>query len=239
MEKHIKDAEALLHKVESATQAVGLFLNAKKTKYMHQNPSSADPIHALDGSVIEKVDDFKYLGGWTDTCHDIEVRKAQAWGAMHALSKVWKAPIQKSTKIKIFKQSVESILLYSSDSWSLTKSLEKSLDGTYTRMIRMVQNISWREHMTNKQLYGKLSPLSSIIRQRRLALAGHIMRHEEPATQVLLWDPEEKRRVGRPRTTLKVIIERDTGLAGKDLIIAMKDRDRWRKDFVLSPTGIG
>ena len=35
--------------------------------------------------------------------------------------------------MRLFKGKVECILLHGSDSWSPTKSLEKKLDGTYTR----------------------------------------------------------------------------------------------------------
>ena len=96
---------------------------------MHLNPSSPDSIVALDGAPIELVTDFKYLGGYTNTAHDMKVRIAQAWGAINSLTKVWKSPIKKETKTKVFKQSVETILLYGSDSWTLTKSLKKSIDG--------------------------------------------------------------------------------------------------------------
>ena len=131
--------------------------------------------------------------------------------------------------------AIESVLLYSCESWSLTKSLEKSLDGTYTRMLRRVQNISWRDHVSNCTLYGKLKPISSIIRQRRLKLAGHVSRHNEPATQVLLWEPDDARRkVGRPRKTLKSVIEDDVGVQGRELKDLMLNRDVWR-NVIMSP----
>ncbi|XP_038055810.1 uncharacterized protein LOC119727814 [Patiria miniata] len=68
------DAESLLHKVGACCKSVGLSLNAKKTKdmYMVINPSSSDDVTALDGSKLDKVDDFKYLGSYTNTAHDIE-----------------------------------------------------------------------------------------------------------------------------------------------------------------------
>ena len=42
-------------------------------------------------------------------------------------------------------------------------------------------------------------------------------RHNEPAEKVLLWTPEEPRRVGRPNTTLKKVLEDDIGLEVKEL----------------------
>lgn len=88
LEDSITSAGAFLHRVEQASQAVGLHLNASKIKLMGINSSSEDPLRALDNTVIEKVDDFKYLGSWTNTSYDIECRKAQAWRALHALTKV-------------------------------------------------------------------------------------------------------------------------------------------------------
>ena len=124
--------------------------------------------------------------------------------------------------------SVEPILLYGSESWSLTSSSTKSIDGTYTRMLRAVQNISWQDHIPNSILYGDLPPISSVIRKRRL-LAGHIVRHDEPASRVLFWSPDAPRRRGRPNFTIKSIIESETRLSRPDLINAMLNRDRWAK----------
>ena len=48
----------------------------------------------------------------------------------------------------------------------------KSLDGAYTKMLRAVYNVSCQSHTTNKELYGNLPPITTIIRRRRLAMAG-------------------------------------------------------------------
>ena len=79
-----------------------------------------------DGCSIDKVKDFKYLGSYTNTKHDLNMLIAQAWGAMNSLQKVWISDVKKETKVKVFKGTVESILLYGSDSWSLTKALTKN-----------------------------------------------------------------------------------------------------------------
>ena len=101
----IQEAEVLLHKVESASKSTRLFLNPSKTKYIHINPSANDSIHSSDGSQIEKVEDFKYLGSYTNSQHDIQCRK------VHTLDKVWRAPICRLTKLKIFRTTVEPFLI--------------------------------------------------------------------------------------------------------------------------------
>ena len=184
-----------------ACQSLGLYLNATKTKFMHLNLKSEFVMNSLGGSKIEKVNDFKYLGCYTTTSYDMDLRIGQAWGAMNSLNKVWKSNIKSATKTKVFKASVESILLYGSDSWSVTKTLSKKLDGTYTRKLRKAFNISWSQHITNKMLYGNLPYVSSIVRKRRLTLAGHVFRYRQPSSRLLLWSPEEKRKAGRPSIT--------------------------------------
>ena len=37
--------------------------------------------------------------------------------------------------------------------------METKLDGNYTRMLRSVLNMSWRQHRTKQQLYGYLPPI--------------------------------------------------------------------------------
>ena len=130
LENPIKSAQDLLIRVEKACQDVGLFLNAPKTKYMHLNPSTNTTLVSSDGSPIEIVQDFKYLGGYTDSGYDMNTHIGQAWSALNSLDRVWKASVKKETKLKVFKASVKTILLYSSDSWSLNVALSKKLDGS-------------------------------------------------------------------------------------------------------------
>ena len=55
-----------------------------------------------------------------------------------------------------------------------------------------------------------------------------MFRHDQPAAQVLLWEPEARRKVGRSRTTLNsVVLERETGLPGDLLWTAMLDLRAW------------
>ena len=74
----------------------------------------------------------------------------------------------------------------------------------------------------------------TIVRQRRLRLAGHVMRHDEAANKVLLWKPDGPRRRGRPTTPLQNILEKYTNLSGTNLIAAMKNRNLW-KEIIISP----
>ena len=130
-----------------------------------------------------------------------------------------------------FQAAVVSILLYGCTTWTLTKRLERRLDGNYTRMLRAVLNKSWRQHPTRLQLYGHLPPITKTIQVRRTRHAGHCWRSkDELISDVLLWTPTHGcARVGWPaRTYIQQLCE-DTGCNPEDLPEAMNDREKWRE----------
>ena len=137
-------------------------------------------ITTLDGTKLDVVKDFQYLGAWiASTKHDIEIRRARAWKALHSMKKVWQSSMQDYLKRRLFVAIVASVLTYGCEAWTLYVRDEKALDGVYTRMLRVALNVSWEDHITNVNLYGKLPRLSDKIRQRRMRLAGHCVRHPE------------------------------------------------------------
>ena len=75
--------------VERHSKHIGLGLNAKKTKVMAENVDQP-VITTLDGTKLDVVKDFQYLGVWiTSTQNDIEIRRARSWRALHGMKKVW------------------------------------------------------------------------------------------------------------------------------------------------------
>ena len=103
---------------------------------------------------------------------------------------IWKSDLTDKMKRSFFQAAVTSILLYGCTTWTLTKRLEKKLDGNYTRMLRAILNKSWRQHPTRHQLYGHLPPITKTIQVRRTRNAGHCWRsRDELISDVLLWTP--------------------------------------------------
>ena len=82
-------------------------------------------------------------------------------------------------KRSFFQAAVLSILLYGCTTWTLTKQLEKKLDGNYTRMLRAMLNKSCRQHPTRHQLYGHLPSITKTIQVRRIRHAGHCLRSRD------------------------------------------------------------
>ena len=134
-------------------------------------------------------------------------------------------------KRSFFLTAVVSIQLDGCTTWTLTKRLEKKLDGNYTRMLRAILKKTWRHHPTRHQLYGHLPPITNTIKAWRTRHAGHCWRSRDVLiSHVLQWTPTYSRaKAGRPaRTYIQQLCE-DTGCSHKDLPEAMKDREKWRE----------
>ena len=103
----------------------------------------------------------------------------------------------------IFQAAIVSILLYGCTTWTLSKQLEKRLDGNYTRILRAILNRSWRQHSTKQQLCGHQPPNTKTIQIRRNRHAGHCWRSkDELISNVRLWTPSHGRaKAGRPAQT--------------------------------------
>ena len=134
-------------------------------------------------------------------------------------------------KRSFFQAAVVSILLYGCTAWTLTKRMEKKLDGNYTRMLRAILNKSWRQHPTKQQLYGHQLPIIKTIKISRTRHAGHCWRsRDELISDVLLWTSSHGRaKAGRPA---RIYIQKlcvDTGCSPQDLLEAMDDREGWRE----------
>ena len=134
-------------------------------------------------------------------------------------------------KRSFFQAAVVSILLYGCTTWTLTKRLEKKLDGNYARMLRAILNKSWRQHPTRHQLYGHLPPITKTIQVRRTRHAGHCWRSkDELISDVLLWGPTYgQAKAGRPaRTYIQQLCE-GKGCNPEDLPEEMNNREKWRE----------
>ena len=186
-------------------------------------------ISTLDGTSLKLVDKFTYLGSSvSSTEKDIDTRLTKAWTAINRLSIIWKSDLTDKMKRSFFQAAVASILLYGCTTWTLTKRLEKKLDGNYTRMLRAILNKSWRQHPARHQLYGHLPPITKTIQVRRTRHAGHCWRsRDELISDELLWTPTHGRaKAGRPaRAYIQQLCE-DTGCCPEDLPEAMNDREK-------------
>ena len=109
-------------------------------------------ISTLKSGPLKLVDNLTYQGSTiTLTKNDINTGLEKTGTAIDRLSVIWKTDLTDKIKRSFFQAAVVSILLYGCITWTLTKRIEKKLDGNYTRMLRAVLYKSWRQHPTKQQ----------------------------------------------------------------------------------------
>ena len=183
-------------------------------------------IFTLEGTPLKLVNKFTYLGSSVESTEkDIETRLTKAWTAINRLSIIWKSDLTDKMKRSFFQAAVTSILLYDCTTWTLTKRLEKKLDGNYTRILHAILNKSWQQHPTRHQLYGHLPPITKTIQVRRT----RTLLEKQGRTHKRCTPTHGRAKAGWPAQTYIQQLCEDTGCCPEDLPRAMNDREEWRE----------
>ena len=196
------------------------------------NYSTQGHLHTRRNLSETRRQKFSYLGSSvSSTEKDIDTRLTKAWTAIDWLSIIGKSDLTDKMKRSFIQAAVVLILLYGCTTWTLTKRLEKKLDGNYTRMLRAILNKSWRQHPTRHQLYGHLPPITKTIQVRRTRHTRHCWRsRDELIRNVPLWTPTYGRaKARRPALTYIQQLCEDTGCSPVDLPETMNNRVKWRE----------
>ncbi|GFR90838.1 hypothetical protein ElyMa_006159800 [Elysia marginata] len=110
---------------------------------------------------------------------------------------------------------VKSVLTYNCGIWALTQSQEERLNAFHRKQLKKALNIKYPVKITNSSLYNKCNkrPLSIFILESRWRLFGHILIRDSqiPANQAMSGYvvTEGSKFIGRPLTTLPVVLNRD------------------------------
>ena len=109
------------------------------------------------------------------------------------------------SKFRIFNTNVKAVLLYGSETWRTTKQTSQKLQTFVNKCLRRILKISWTDRVTNEMLWELAGeePIITQISKRKWRWIGHILR--KPANnitrQALRWNPQGKRKRGRPRNS--------------------------------------
>ena len=81
------------------------------------------------------------LGTKLDTKIDITSRKAKVWDPIKKFKRYFTSKrLSIGHKIRVFKTYIEPILLYNSETWIMTKTLEENIDAFHRRLLRIAIN---------------------------------------------------------------------------------------------------
>lgn len=228
-------------KLEETAALLGLKINSSKTKVMRINSKNNTPI-TMDQNSLEDVNSFTYLGSIISveggTEDDVQARIGKARTTFNMLRNIWKAKnLSLKTKLQIFNSNVKTTLLYGSESWKTTTTILNKLQTFINRCLRRLLGIYWPNTISNANLWEltKQDTIEIQIRRRKWKWIGHTLRRKKSITKLALtWNPQGKRKRGRPRTTWRRTTEQEMkkeGLSWQDLERRAQDRRGW-KSFV-------
>ena len=100
------------------------------------------------------------------------------------------------------------------------------MDGAYTKLLRVVKNVTWQQCITNEVFYAGLPRILTTIRERHLRFSGHCWELKHGNS----WELKHgNRSVGLQAHIFVDLLEVDTGVPRDCLLAAMDDRVGWIK----------
>jgi hypothetical protein len=226
--------------LETTSAQVGLKVNKRKTELMKINACAINPV-TVGGDPIKEVDSFVYLGSVLDkeggTDRDVTARIGKARASFIMLKNIWASKeLSIKTKLRIFNSNVKSVLLYGCETWRTTKTIQRKLQTFVNSCLRRIYNIRWPERVRNEELWQRagMEPVEKQVRRRKWGWIGHTLRKPNTNTtrRALQWNPQGKRRKGRPRnswrrTTDAELLEK--GVSWNEVTRTAQNRVRWRQ----------
>ena len=141
-----------------------------------------------------------------------------------------------SSKIRLVRSLVTSILLYACESWTLTAELQRRIQATEMRCYRKILRISYKDHVTNEEVRARIQQaigphedLLAIVKRRKLQWYGHVSRSSSLAKTILQGTVKGGGRQGRQRKRWEDNTREWTGLEFAKFQRAVENREKWRK----------
>lgn len=226
--------------LSSVSAQLGLRIHEGKTKILKIHATSTEPVK-LRGKPLEEVESFTYLGSIIDnqagTDADVKAKIGKARAAFLTMKNVWNSrQLTTHTKIRLFNSNVKSLLLYGAETWRTIKTTTRKIQTFINSCLRRILQIRWPDTIRNCDLLQRTNqlPVEQEIRKRKWRWIGHTLR--KPSTsitrQALTWNPQGKRKRGRPKNTWRRDLAADTkemGYTWKELEKIAQDRGHWRK----------
>ncbi len=238
------DSEAKLQEILDILRSVftewGMEINIPKTKVMHVGAQATDAVQ-VHGEPVQAVSTFKYLG--SHCSNDLSIRTeinhrlSSAAFAFQSLKKlhVWNDPfIHRGIKSILYKVIVQSTLLYGCETWAIPEAELSRLEVFQMRCMRAICRLSIMDRVPNDEILEKCntSPVSQIVRYRRLRWLGHVARMEnDRMPKMFLFSTlEGAGRRGRPVKSWNDYVRQDLASLGLSLTWWRKaqDREGWK-----------
>ena len=140
--------------------------------------------------------------------------------------------------MKLFKSTVESVLLYSCEALVVTETLGSRIDASHRALMRYCLGVHYPERLSNENLYARalIAPATLTLTRNRLRLVGHALRRPDLPLAVFLHPKNQAtepfRRGGPLRRTYQAQLLEDLTAIGLQLnaaVDAAQNRTEWQR----------
>ena len=155
----------LMNKIDSTSRTYAMEINTNKTTIMTNCEGHFNNSISLHGEILESVDTFKYVDSILDdngSTKEILLRIAQTTASLTKLNPIWNdSNLTLNSKIILLHSLVSSIFVYSCETWTISKELQRILNliyesncnGLLLLSIHILSPIYHNPHMALSELY--------------------------------------------------------------------------------------
>ncbi|VDP56501.1 unnamed protein product [Schistosoma curassoni] len=225
--------------VAAASAAVGLNIHKGKSKILRYNTACINQI-TLDGEDVEDAKTFTYLGSIIDehggSDPDVKARIGKARAEYLQLRNICNSEqLSTNTKVRIFNTNVKTVLLCGAETWRTTKAIIQKIQMFINSCLSKILRIRWPDTVSNNLLWERTNqiPAKEEIRKNHWKWIGYTLRKAPNCVtrQAFTWNPQDQRRGGKPKNTLRRKMEIDMRKINEnwmELEKKMGDRVGWR-----------
>ena len=178
----------------------------------------------------------KLMGTLLNTEEDVKQRKVLAMNVVNSMKEILFGDISIEVKVRSFICYVSSVFLYNCETWTLTKTLENTIDSFQRRLLGIaVLNVKWSNIATNDAVCAitRQIPWSQVITRRELCWLGHLVHlSDDTLAKIMLQYSlrQRKKPRGRQQTTWISMMKMrllDMGLEWESANRLAEDRLAW------------
>lgn len=160
--------QILFTALQREAKKVGLYCNAKKTQCINFGPPCPN-ITLLDGTPIAFVEQYKYLGAWTNVNSNIDHRIKASRAAMAMLTRIF-GNCRQRTQENWWNTFVRPVLIYGLEAVRLTKKHISKINKEMHSQLRRIKRKFWqpgRRLVSNARLRGRIPSLAKMLSTAR------------------------------------------------------------------------
>ncbi|XP_063904758.1 uncharacterized protein LOC135123812 [Zophobas morio] len=208
---------------------------------MVMGKASHDISVQIDGKAIKQEETFKYLvvllssNGNQEV--EIKARIESAARLYHSIKNtlIGKREISRKVKMSVYRAVFTPILIFGSESWTVTKKIKSQIQSMEMKFLRRVMGITKMDRIRNVEVRKELDiePIVNKIERNQLRWYGHLIRMDRETPVKSVWESrvQHKRPRGRPTVTWNENIEKilqQKGVGWAEARMLAKDKKKWR-----------